>query len=116
MLNKCLDSSSVCVVIEVLCLGLACVPDTEQDAAEVLHMFLLHMVSAAAAVHKPQQRADHCRQLRCTLHFTRACGRVRRLALWWQPKCCLFQMFSHFSCKTDPLCVLFILICFGKYI
>lgn len=52
-------------------------------------------VAAAAAVHKPQQRADRdqdmlqAAQMHTLFHKNKWQARVRRIALWLQPKCCL---------------------------
>lgn len=82
------------------------VPDTDRGvasetvaAAKVQHMFLLKIVSAAAAVHKPQQRADRYQDAASSssAHFIsqeHAAGPSRTHCF------VVFEMFSHFSCKT----------------
>lgn len=88
---------------------------------KVQHMFLLKTVSAAAAVHKPQQRADRYQdtlqatQMHTLFHKNMRQAGVGGIALWLQPKCFIFQhdiiiffvliwIFSLFGCKKGAVC------------
>lgn len=79
----------------------ACLPDAESRAALLLtcqstaHVLKTVSAAAAAAVHKPQQRADRdqdmlqATQMHTLFHKNKWQARVGRIALWLQPKCCL---------------------------